>query len=111
MATTPLDLITDEAFVQRVVVAFASVAHGALTPSNPAPPDVVRKGQLDAVRYLAAPVRTRKLVEDSMSLVVASPEVLAALAQGQPVSDANLVTVATRILGAYTEYVGLGGVL
>lgn len=108
---TPLELATDETFLQRVALAYASVAHAVLTTPTPAPPDAVRLKQLEAVRRLGSVGQVRALAGDSLALVLGSPEVLTALATNTPISDANLLTVAGRILTAYTEYAALGGTL
>ena len=111
MAIHPATLITDDAFHQRVMIAFARTAHGALTVGSPAPPDAVRLKQLEAVRRLSSPQAIRQVALDSLALVIGAPEVLTALATDTLPTDADLLTVAGRILTAYTEYAALGGSL
>lgn len=108
---TALDLATDETFLQRVALAYASVAHAVLTTPDPAPPDAVRLKQLEAVRRLGSVGQVRTLAGDSLALVLGSPEVLTAIATNTTVADADLLTVCERILDAYTEYAALGGTL
>lgn len=106
---TALELAGDETFVQRVAVAYAAVAHAALTPPTPPVPDPVRLAQLSALKRLGAPAQVRGLAADTMALVVGSPEVLTALALNTLPTDAALVTVAERVLAAFSEYAALGG--
>lgn len=106
---TALELAADEAFVQRVAVAYAAVAHAALTPPTPPVPDPVRLAQLAALKRLGSPSQVRGLAVDTMALVVGSPEVLTAVATNTIPSDAALITVAERVLAAFSEYAALGG--
>jgi hypothetical protein len=108
------DLVED-AFKDRVVLAFATVAYAVATaapdPNNPTPTDV-RKAQLAAVRFLADdPAKARQLADRSLLLIAGAPEVQAAAADVSQVTQADLVKIAGKIMKAYGEYAQLGGSL